>query len=190
MISRKIGEAPSSVGDLWRQRYRWCYGTLQAVWKHRRAVVEGRSIGLIGLPYALMFQVVVALAGPVVDVAALYGLTTSRAADVAVAWLGFSAAQLVLAAFAMRLDGESLRPLWAVPLQQVVYRQLMYLVVIQSVAAALAGTRLRWHKLRRLGLAGGPATATASPSTPGRAAGDAARLAVGAPTRYKRPTDF
>ncbi|HEX5945913.1 MAG TPA: bifunctional polysaccharide deacetylase/glycosyltransferase family 2 protein [Acidimicrobiales bacterium] len=183
-------EAPSSVGDLWRQRYRWCYGTLQAVWKHRRAVVEGRSIGLIGLPYALMFQVVVALAGPVVDVAALYGLATSRAADVAMAWLGFSAAQLLLAAFAMRLDGESLRPLWAVPLQQVVYRQLMYLVVIQSVAAALAGTRLRWHKLRRLGLAGGPATAAASPSFPARGAGDASRLAVGARTRYKRPTDF
>lgn len=152
-------EAPSSLGDLWRQRYRWCYGTLQAVWKHRRAVVEGRSIGLIGLPYALVFQVVVALLGPVVDVAAIYGLATAQAGSVVVAWLGFSAAQVVLAAFAMRLDGESLRPLWAVPLQQVVYRQLMYLVVIQSVAAALAGTRLRWHKLRRLGLAGAPATA-------------------------------
>ncbi len=153
-------EAPSTIGDLWRQRYRWCYGTLQAVWKHRRAVVEGRSIGLIGLPYALVFQVVVALLGPIVDVAALYGLLTSQARAVVVAWLGFSAAQLVLAAFAFRLDGESLRPLWAVPLQQVVYRQLMYLVVIQSVAAAFAGTRLRWHKLRRLGLAGAPAGVT------------------------------
>lgn len=78
-------EAPSTVGDLWRQRYRWCYGTLQATWKHRRAVAEGRSIGLIGLPYALMFQVVVALLGPVVDVAALYGLLTSQARAVALA---------------------------------------------------------------------------------------------------------
>jgi GT2 family glycosyltransferase/peptidoglycan/xylan/chitin deacetylase (PgdA/CDA1 family) len=150
-------EAPSTVGDLWRQRYRWCYGTLQAVWKHWRAVFEHRSIGLIGLPYALVFQVVVALMGPIVDVAAVYGLFTAQARAVGVAWLGFSAAQLVLAALAFRLDRESLRPLWAVPLQQVVYRQLMYLVVIQSVAAALAGTRLRWHKLRRLGPAGAPA---------------------------------
>jgi GT2 family glycosyltransferase/peptidoglycan/xylan/chitin deacetylase (PgdA/CDA1 family) len=150
-------EAPATVGDLWRQRYRWCYGTLQAVWKHRRAVVEGRRIGLIGLPYALVFQIVVALLGPVVDVAALYGLATSQARAVGVAWLGFSAAQLALAAVAFRLDGESLRPLWAAPLQQIAYRQLMYLVVIQSVGAALAGTRLRWHKLRRLGLAGAPA---------------------------------
>jgi hypothetical protein len=33
----------------------------------------------------------------------------------------------------------------------------MYLVVIQSVATALAGTRLRWQKLRRLGIVGAPA---------------------------------
>jgi cellulose synthase/poly-beta-1,6-N-acetylglucosamine synthase-like glycosyltransferase len=149
-------EAPSTVSDLWRQRYRWCYGTLQAVWKHRRAVIEGRSIGVIGLPYALVFQVIVALLGPVVDVAALYGLT-SHASAVVVAWLAFTAAQLMLAVFAFRLDREPLRPLWAVPLQQIAYRQLMYLVVVQSIAAALAGTRLRWHKLRRLGLAGAPA---------------------------------
>jgi cellulose synthase/poly-beta-1,6-N-acetylglucosamine synthase-like glycosyltransferase/peptidoglycan/xylan/chitin deacetylase (PgdA/CDA1 family) len=145
-------EAPSTLGDLWRQRYRWCYGTLQSVWKHRRAMLEGRSIGLIGLPYALVFQVVVALLGPIVDVAALYGLATSQAQAVTSAWLGFTLAQLGLAAVAFRLDRESLRPLWSVPLQLVVYRQLMYLVVIQSMASALAGTRLRWHKLRRLGL--------------------------------------
>jgi GT2 family glycosyltransferase/peptidoglycan/xylan/chitin deacetylase (PgdA/CDA1 family) len=149
-------EAPSSVGDLWRQRYRWCYGTLQAVWKHRRAAVQGRAIGLVGLPYALLFQVVVALLGPIVDVAALYGLVTGRAREVGAAWLGFTAAQLLLAVFAFRLDREPLRPLWAVPLQQVAYRQLMYLVVVQSVAAALAGTRLRWHKLRRRGLSAVP----------------------------------
>jgi cellulose synthase/poly-beta-1,6-N-acetylglucosamine synthase-like glycosyltransferase len=153
-------EAPSTVGDLWRQRYRWCYGTIQAVWKHRRAVIEGRGIGLVGLPYALVFQVVVALLGPVVDVAALYGLLTSQATSVAGAWLAFTVVQTALAAFALRLDRESVRPLWTVPIQQIVYRQLMYLVVIQSVATALAGTRLRWQKLRRLGIAGAPAGVT------------------------------
>src|SRR5690606_30282668 len=33
-------EAPSSLRQLWRQRYRWCYGTMQAMWKHRHALVE------------------------------------------------------------------------------------------------------------------------------------------------------
>ena len=149
-------EAPSTVGDLWRQRYRWCYGTLQAAWKHRRALVEGRAIGAIGIPYGLAFHVFLAMMAPVIDVTALFGLLTANARTFALIWLGFAAAQLALAVVAFRLDGESIRPLWAVPLQQFFYRQLMYLVAIQSVAAAVAGTRLRWHKLRRLG--GGDAT--------------------------------
>jgi hypothetical protein len=49
------------------------------------------------------------------------------------------------------LDGESLRPLWSLPLKQIAYRQLMYLVVIQSVATALYGLRLRWQATRRTG---------------------------------------
>ena len=51
-----------------------------------------------------------------------------------------------------RLDGERLRPLWLLPLQQVVYRQLMYLVTIQSVITALIGTRQRWQAISRTGV--------------------------------------
>jgi hypothetical protein len=68
-----------------------------------------------------------------------------------VLWGGFLLAQLLTAAFAFRLDREPLRPLWSLPLQQVVYRQLMYLVVIQSVFTAVYGMRLPWEKLRRTG---------------------------------------
>lgn len=42
------------------------------------------------------------------------------------------------------------RPVTA-SLQQFVYRQLMYLVVIQSVVTALAGLHLRWHRMERYG---------------------------------------
>ncbi|MFG3223830.1 hypothetical protein ACGF07_03460 [Kitasatospora sp. NPDC048194] len=42
-------------------------------------------------------------------------------------------------------------PLWSLPLQQFVHRQLMYLVVIQSVFTALAGSRLRWQRMQRYG---------------------------------------
>lgn len=46
------------------------------------------------------------------------------------------------------------------PLQQFVYRQLMYLVVIQSAVTAALGTTLRWHKIERRG--------DVTMSTPGR----------------------
>ncbi len=147
-------EAPSTLTGLWRQRYRWCYGTLQAVWKHRgavRATGPGRALGLVGLPYLLAFQVVLPLIAPVVDLFALYGLVFLNPWRVAAYWLGFLLLQVGAGAYALRLDRESLRPLWSLPLQQLVYRQLMYLVVIQSVVSAVSGVRLRWHKLERTG---------------------------------------
>jgi glycosyltransferase involved in cell wall biosynthesis len=149
--ARAWTEAPSTIGQLWRQRYRWCYGTLQAAWKHRHAVNERTPLGVVGLPYLVLFQVVVPLLAPAIDLFGLYGLVFLDARAVAACWFGFNAFQMALAAYAFRLDHEPLGPLWTVPLQQLVYRQLMYLVVIESVAAAFSGRRLRWHKLQRTG---------------------------------------
>ncbi len=145
-------EAPSTLKALWSQRYRWCYGTIQAMWKHRRALGEGSALGRVGLPYLALFQVALPMAAPLVDLFALYGLVFSDPVRVAAYWLGFNLLQLGLGAFAFRLDGERPRPLWALPFQQFVYRQLMYLVVIQSVISAFEGWRLRWHKLERTGV--------------------------------------
>jgi cellulose synthase/poly-beta-1,6-N-acetylglucosamine synthase-like glycosyltransferase len=147
-------EAPSSLRQLWRQRYRWCYGTLQSMWKHKRALFEGDRSGRFGrrcLPYLTIFQVVLPLFAPAVDVFALYGLVFLNPVTVAASWLAFAAAQALAAAYALWLDGERLRTLWVLPLQQVVYRQLMYLVVIQSLVTAVLGARLRWHVIRRTG---------------------------------------
>lgn len=147
-------EAPASLNALWRQRYRWCYGTLQAVWKHRAAMLSrgaGRELGQIGLPYLVAFQVVLPLLAPIIDVFALYGLLFLDARKVLAYWGAFLLLQLISGIYALRLDRERMRPLWALPLQQFVYRQLMYLVVIQSVISAMSGVRLRWHKLDRTG---------------------------------------
>jgi len=149
-------EAPASVGQLWKQRYRWCYGTLQASWKHRHAVLERGGAGKLGrrgLPYLLLFQVVLPVLAPVVDVAGLFGVLTGAAVTSVVTWLAFLALQIIPGVVAFRLDGERLGPLLALPLQQFAYRQLMYLVVVQSVATAVAGARLPWHKLERHGQA-------------------------------------
>lgn len=150
--ARAWTEAPSTWNDLWKQRYRWAYGTLQVVWKHRRALVEGERLGRIALPMLLLFQVLLPLMAPVIDVFAVYGLVSGNARTVLLTWGAYMLLQVALGAYALHLDKESLRPLWALPLQQVVYRQLMYLVVIQSIVSALSGIRLPWHKLERTGL--------------------------------------
>ena len=147
-------EAPTSLGFLWRQRYRWCYGTLQAMWKHRGAVIQDGAAGRFGrrsLGFLLAFQVLLPLLAPVVDVFAVYGLIFLDPVRVMVLWLVFVSLQALTSLYAFRLDGESIKPLWSLPLQQFVYRQLMYLVVIQSVFTALAGSRLRWQRMDRYG---------------------------------------
>jgi cellulose synthase/poly-beta-1,6-N-acetylglucosamine synthase-like glycosyltransferase len=146
-------EAPATLGALWRQRYRWSYGTMQAMWKHRAAIrePEHHHLGRRALPYLFVFQVLLPALAPAIDLFALYGVLFLDPAPVLAYWLGFNAIQLALGIYAFRLDGERLGPLWLLPLQQFLYRQLMYLVVIQSIASALLGTRLRWHKLPRTG---------------------------------------
>jgi cellulose synthase/poly-beta-1,6-N-acetylglucosamine synthase-like glycosyltransferase/peptidoglycan/xylan/chitin deacetylase (PgdA/CDA1 family) len=153
--ARAWTEAPASMGQLWRQRYRWCYGTMQAVWKHRGAIRQSGSAGKLGrrgLPYLLAFHFLFPLLAPIVDVAALYALIVSSAPQsLLYVWFGFLAMQLLSAIYAFRLDREPIRPLWSLPLQQVAYRQLIYLVVFHSLASAVYGLRLRWQVMRRTG---------------------------------------
>jgi cellulose synthase/poly-beta-1,6-N-acetylglucosamine synthase-like glycosyltransferase/peptidoglycan/xylan/chitin deacetylase (PgdA/CDA1 family) len=153
--ARAWTEAPSSLGDLWRQRYRWSYGTMQAVWKHKGALLtrdpRQRRIGRLALPYMILFQVALPIAAPLIDLFALYGLLFTNPLPVIAYWLAFNALQVGLAAFAFRIDGEPLTPLWALPLQQFVYRQLMYLVIIESTVSALSGARAHWRHLTRTG---------------------------------------
>ncbi|GGK76839.1 bifunctional polysaccharide deacetylase/glycosyltransferase family 2 protein [Mangrovihabitans endophyticus] len=149
-------EAPTTVAQLWRQRYRWCYGTMQAMWKHRGSLVErgaGGRLGRSGLTYLLVFQVLLPLTAPAVDVAAVYGLIFLPWPQVLATWAGFQLLQAATAAYALRLDGERATPLWTLPLQQVVYRQLMYLVVVQATVAALLGDQQRWQRMHRTGQA-------------------------------------
>jgi cellulose synthase/poly-beta-1,6-N-acetylglucosamine synthase-like glycosyltransferase/peptidoglycan/xylan/chitin deacetylase (PgdA/CDA1 family) len=161
-------EAPASLGALWRQRYRWCYGTLQAMWKHRGALAQrgpAGKLGRRGLVYLLLFQVLLPLLAPVVDVFALYGLLFLDPVRIVGLWLAFLLLQLLMGLYAFRLDGERPGPLWSLPLQQFVYRQLMYLVVIQSVFTAVSGSRLRWQRMERYGSLQAPPPAPAPRET-------------------------
>ena len=157
--ARAWTEAPESVQQLWSQRYRWSYGTMQAIWKHRRALVErgpsGR-FGRVGLPLVSLFMVLAPLLAPLIDVFLLYGVVFGPTQKTIMAWLGVLAIQVVCAAYAFRLDRERMTHLISLPLQQILYRQLMYVVLLQSWITALTGGRLRWQKLRRTGVVEAP----------------------------------
>ncbi|OIJ66791.1 bifunctional polysaccharide deacetylase/glycosyltransferase family 2 protein [Streptomyces mangrovisoli] len=155
-------EAPGSLAQLWSQRYRWSYGTMQALWKHRKSLTDkgpsGR-FGRVGMPLVVIFQVVTPVFAPLIDVFTLYSMIFIDFRAALLAWLAVLALQLTCAAYAFRLDREKYRYLLMMPLQQLAYRQMMYLVLIHSCVTALTGGRLRWQKLKRTGEVGTPAGA-------------------------------
>ncbi|MGI5368113.1 bifunctional polysaccharide deacetylase/glycosyltransferase family 2 protein [Streptomyces iakyrus] len=160
--ARAWTEAPGSFKQLWSQRYRWSYGTMQALWKHRTSLTDkgpsGR-FGRVGMPLVVLFQVVTPVFAPLIDVFTAYSMIFIDFEAALLAWLAVLGVQLVCAAYAFRLDREKYRYLLMMPLQQLAYRQMMYLVLIHSCVTALTGGRLRWQKLKRTGEVGTPAGA-------------------------------
>ncbi|MEU8575627.1 bifunctional polysaccharide deacetylase/glycosyltransferase family 2 protein [Streptomyces asoensis] len=153
-------EAPGSLKQLWSQRYRWSYGTMQALWKHRKSLTDkgpsGR-FGRVGMPLVVLFQIITPVFAPLIDVFTVYSMIFVDFQAALLAWLAVLGVQLGCAAYAFRLDREKYRYLLMMPLQQLAYRQMMYLVLIHSCITALTGGRLRWQKLKRTGEVGTPA---------------------------------
>ena len=60
-------EAPETLGALLRkQRFRWTYGTYQCLCKHRKRFFQG-TLGWVGLPNMVVFQVLFPLLSPIGD---------------------------------------------------------------------------------------------------------------------------
>ncbi len=152
--ARAWTEVPTTLRDLWRQRYRWSYGTIQAMWKHRRAPVERGTAGHLGrrgIPYLTFYTVVLPVLSPAVDLFALYGILAVDAVHAFEMWAAVNVVTLVVGAYAFHLDEERPAPLLLLPLQQFVYRQMMYGVVLHALKSALLGIRVRWQRITRTG---------------------------------------
>ena len=157
--ARAWTEAPRTVRALYRQRSRWAYGTIQSMWKHRGGAVDGNR-GARAVTVLALFQIVLPLAAPLIDLFALYSIIFQDPMPILEFWLAFNVFQFTLAWVAFGYDRESRGVLWSLPLQQLVYRQIMYLVVYDAIVSAFLGGRLavaehRAHGPggRRLGLA-------------------------------------
>lgn len=167
-------EAPQSFRGLARQRYRWAFGTLQCLWKHRGVIgrVRPRGLALIGMPQAWLFQIIFAAISPFIDLALVASIiatavrvtqhgwaqTQTDVVRMGLYWLIFTTIDVGAGAIAYRLDGrESRYPVLLLIAQRFIYRQLMYWVVIRAIGAALGGWWVGWGKLERTGSVSGQA---------------------------------
>ncbi|MBC2664953.1 glycosyltransferase [Novosphingobium flavum] len=166
-------EAPETFHALSKQRFRWSFGTLQCLWKHRRVMREGRPSGLalVGMPQAWLFQIVFAVVSPLIDLALAISIigtvvrvvqhgwaqTETDVLRMGAYWACFTVVDLLCGLVAFKLDvrGEKFRPFLLLA-QRFVYRQVMYSVVIRATGAALGGMAQGWGKLDRTGRVSAP----------------------------------
>jgi cellulose synthase/poly-beta-1,6-N-acetylglucosamine synthase-like glycosyltransferase/peptidoglycan/xylan/chitin deacetylase (PgdA/CDA1 family)/spore germination protein YaaH len=144
-------ECPETVRDLLKQRSRWAFGTLQCLWKHRDALFNPRAgtLGWIAMPSLWFFQILLAAMSPLVDLLVLLSVLGGGGALVLLFLFAFLLSDTLLAALALRLDGEPMRrALWVLP-QRFVYRPLLCIVVWGAFHRALRGALVSWGKVPR-----------------------------------------
>src|SRR6202041_1846152 len=157
-------EVPETVEALIRQRFRWTFGTIQAVWKHRDTLGRKKygSLGLIALPNIFLFQILLPLVSPVLDLLflvslVLWGLAQFHftrmpqlwtAQDVERSLVFFAIFMFVdlmtcVIAFALEKheDWTLLAPLL---IQRFYYRQMMYVVLFRALREAVRGRPVGW----------------------------------------------
>jgi poly-beta-1,6 N-acetyl-D-glucosamine synthase len=165
-------EAPDSFKALFRQRFRWAFGTLQCLWKHRRAIGRYGWFGRVMLPSLWLFQIIYQAISPLVDLQIIVSVTEvmrswaqthylkewrtfPQALDelylVGFMYAFFFVIELIGSLVAFHLDHENNKMLVWLFWQRFLYRQLMYAVLIKSVKTALSGMRTGWGKLERKG---------------------------------------
>lgn len=163
-------EAPSSLGGLLKQRFRWSFGTLQCLWKHRRSTFRHGWFGGLALPSLWLFQIVGQVLAPLIDLQlaaallmqGLAWMASLQHADVDASpnptlwftlgvYLAFTLLELAAGWVAFGFDREKRGDLWLLPTQRFVYRQIMYVVVWRALERALSGLGQSWGKLKRTG---------------------------------------
>ena len=162
-------EAPIDAKGLMRQRFRWSFGTLQAIWKHRAAFIRNKAMGLFALPNILIFQMFLPLVSPFIDLMFVAGIcnyfidrhyhpeaaSTASLQKLLAYFVTFLLIDFVTSSIAFSLerrhpankgDGWLLFHIW---LQRFAYRQVFSIVLFKTLKRAIDGKPFNWDKIER-----------------------------------------
>jgi peptidoglycan-N-acetylglucosamine deacetylase len=162
-------EAPTDANGLMRQRFRWSFGILQSVWKHRGVFARRGALGWVALPNIVIFQIMLPLVSPFIDL--MFGVgavwyfvqkhfhpDSTDPADfrrLVLFFATFLIIDFVISAIAFALERrqpEAREDAWLLSqvwLQRFAYRQLFSVVLGKTLKRAIEGQRFSWDKLER-----------------------------------------
>ncbi|PYL19107.1 MAG: hypothetical protein DME30_01615 [Verrucomicrobia bacterium] len=144
-------EAPESVRTLARQRFRWAYGTLQCLWKHRDMVFNWnyRALGWFSLPSVWFFQIILVAITPMVDLFLLASLPFGAWRAVLPFVVTFLSMDVILATLACVLEREPITRAWRILPMRLIYRPMLSYCIWKAILRAIKGAWVSWGKLER-----------------------------------------
>jgi hypothetical protein len=151
-------EAPETLRQFMRQRFRWSYGVMQSFWKNRDACFNPKykSLGMVSLPNILLFQIIMPILAPLADLIFFLSIFWSwhdpASLHKILFYYGmFLVVDVSVSVMAFSFEKEKFyRLIWLIP-QRFVYRQLMYVVLFKSISRAIKGEGQGWGSLKRTG---------------------------------------
>ena len=144
-------EAPETVHTLARQRFRWAYGTLQCLWKHRDMVFNWnyRALGWFSLPSVWFFQIILVAITPMVDLFLLASLPFGAWNAVLPFVITFLSMDVILATLACILEREPIVRAWRILPMRLIYRPMLSYCIWKAILRAIKGAWVSWGKLER-----------------------------------------
>lgn len=144
-------EAPETLGGLSKQRFRWAFGTLQCLWKHRDLIFNSRykALAWFSLPSIWLFQILLVALAPVVDAFLLYSIFFGLGETVYVYFFLFLLTDFLLAVLACCMEREPIWRAWLVVPMRFFYRPMLSYVIWKSLLRAFKGAWVTWGKLER-----------------------------------------
>ncbi|HXS55685.1 MAG TPA: glycosyltransferase, partial [Hanamia sp.] len=153
-------EAPETFTQFLKQRFRWSFGVMQCFWKHRDTLFNKKykNFGMIAMPNIFVYQILLPILAPLADIilvlsllAASFGIVVASIPHIIFYYLIFTVVDIAGAALAFAYEKENhLKLIWMVP-QRLIYRQMMYYILIKSINKAVKGELQGWGALKRTG---------------------------------------
>ena len=148
-------EVPETLRMFLRQRFRWTFGIMQSFWKHRDLLFSRKhpNMGWVILPNILVFQMLLPLFAPVVDVMLFFALFVTHSGTLLVSYMLYLLFDASVAWIAHYFDREKfgIVKLFYLAVQRLVYRWLMWYVLVKAYIRAVKGELTQWGVLKRTG---------------------------------------
>ena len=156
-------EVPESLRMFMKQRFRWSFGIMQSFWKHKELIFTRRRLNLswVLLPNLLIFQMILPLFSPLVDLMMLFSLFSfngnsvfsDNIGQVGLFYMSYYLLDVCISMMAFHYDGQkfTIRTAWNLFLQRIIYRQILFVVLFKSYRKAIKGELTGWGVLKRTG---------------------------------------